>query len=307
MNWVIKAVSGKLLSYLPFHLNIYWYLQKNVIKTVTLTESMIKRHIERGLESISELVKIKKAADLLKAYYYDLGTGSYIIIPLVRYCIGINKQHLTDIRRNLDARIQRSSVEKMQGYLDYINEHNPLGTTIRNIPSFKNDQKLDEYLKKVGMLYDSPFDSRRTAFQNKSIDIISCTSVLQYPTHENLEKILCECYRILKNDGLFFIQVDLCDEFYKPDGNISIYNYLKYSDFVWNKIISSRLLSHNRYRTNDFKDLFKKAGFKIIFEKITPPTKKEFDELQKLKLNSKYRGMDLQDLGIKDMVVILGK
>lgn len=128
------------------------------------------------------------------------------------------------------------------------------------------------------------------------MDLIFTNSVLEHikPVKENIWFMS----KILNNSGYMLHNIDLRDHynFNKP------FLFYKYSDWVWDNLLTKEGLSYtNRLRYDDFVQLFKNMGFKIIYEK----TQKE--NLADTKLCSAFKGKNKKDLEITFLSVLLQK
>ncbi|MCU0822473.1 MAG: class I SAM-dependent methyltransferase [Spirochaetes bacterium] len=78
---------------------------------------------------------------------------------------------------------------------------------------------------------------------------------------KDTEKEFREMARVLRNGGVMFHYISLGDHynFDKP------FTFLKYSDFIWNNLLTKEGYSYtNRLRVDDYLDLCKENGFEIM-------------------------------------------
>ena len=73
--------------------------------------------------------------------------------------------------------------------------------------------------------------------------------------------------RIISDNGLFINRIDYGDHFSYSDNNISVINFLQYSDLEWDKYAGNRYMYMNRLRHDDYLAIFETVGHKIILDK----------------------------------------
>jgi hypothetical protein len=123
---------------------------------------------------------------------------------------------------------------------------------------------------------------------------------------EDIQRILKECYRILKGNGIMSFQIDYQDHYSYFDQNISVYNFLLYSDKSWSRF-SSTLNYQNRLRHRDYMDLFQDAGFEVVVEYRKDGTESDLQAISRLALDRKYRVYSLPELAVRGALVALRK
>jgi len=158
-----------------------------------------------------------------------------------------------------------------------------------------------------GIEYLAPCDARNTHFESNSINFITSTNTLEHIPLQDTQAILKECYRLLKPDGLMSFIIGYRDHYSFFDKSISVYNFLRYSDFIW-KIFNPSLHYQNRLRHKDYLNLIKSAGFTILEEHLSKTTEDDIKEIKKINLaeifKEKYK---LDELILRYSHLILGK
>src|SRR5205823_13839725 len=84
-----------------------------------------------------------------------------------------------------------------------------------------------------GIDYRAPCDAKKTGLPSLSVDYITSTSTLEHIPPEAIRLILRECYRVLRDRGVISLLIDYNDHYTYSDHKISVYNFLRYSDWVW--------------------------------------------------------------------------
>lgn len=131
-------------------------------------------------------------------------------------------------------------------------------------------------------------DVSKTNHNNESLDYIVSNNVLEHIYPKFLNPILNEFFRILKNDGLQSHFIDMSDHFAHNDNSISIYNYLKFSDFQW-KLIDNTVQPQNRLRINDYVKMFENKHSNVRLHRVR---KGDVNQLKKMKLSKIYSNLD---------------
>ncbi len=117
---------------------------------------------------------------------------------------------------------------------------------------------------------------------NQKFDMCISTTVLEHLKISELEEYLENLKTILEPNGLVSSIIDYTDHYSHTDKNISVLNYLSYSDEEWKKYNNSYLFQ-NRLRHQDYKKIIEKKNYKIneiyLGDLIEPPSKisKVFD------------------------------
>jgi len=158
-----------------------------------------------------------------------------------------------------------------------------------------------------GIEYLAPCDARNTHLESNSINFITSTNTLEHIPRQDIQAILKECHRLLKPNGIMSFIIDYQDHYSFFDKNISVYNFLRYSDFTW-KIFNPSLHYQNRLRHKDYQNLIKSAGFTILEEHPNKTTEDDIEKIKKINLakifKEKYK---LDELILQYSHLILGK
>ena len=223
--------------------------------------------------------------------FYEIGAGWDLTNALSFYCFGVDQQVVTDLRRLMRPDLVVRSAELTRSFA------RDDGCT-RDLPrtDAKEPNRLaDELLSKCGISYLAPFDARKTAFLDNSIDCITCTKVFQHVPLDELRSLLVECRRILKSRGVMSALIDYRDNFSYSDPGISIYNFLRYSDEEWARW-NPKLSYQNRLRHSDYFNLFESAGFAILEGSSSLDGPEVVNALQTVPLAKKFLSYPLSDL-----------
>ena len=158
-------------------------------------------------------------------------------------------------------------------------------------PFFINNGEIDgEYIEFINK------DLTLTATKIENVDLIFTNSVLEHI--KAIKENIWVMSTLVNESGYMLHNIDLRDHynFNKP------FLFYKYSDRVWNNLLTKVGISYtNRLRYDDFVQLFKNMGLKIIYEK------KQKENLADAKLCSEFKNKNKEDLQITFWGVILQK
>jgi SAM-dependent methyltransferase len=107
-------------------------------------------------------------------------------------------------------------------------------------------------------------DASRLDLPSGSVDYQVSRSVFEHVPPDDLVRLLRECNRVVRDDGLFINVVDFTDHFSHSDRSISNINFLRFSDKEWRRIAGNRYAYANRLRLDDLLALLEKAGHRQV-------------------------------------------
>jgi SAM-dependent methyltransferase len=281
MNWKYKAFLQQVFSVLPFGEEMNYFFQKKVTKSLPSTLPVFIEKINEAKKHFEVLNKYDYYKNNEDVVFYEFGAGQDLMIPLIFYSLGISKQILTDIRSLARIELINHTIKQFKK-IDLGN------IKIKRTP----DQYLDGKTKKeclsqlkqyYGIEYLAPCDARNTHLESNSINFITSTNTLEHIPPQDIQAILKECYRLLKPGGMMSFIIDYRDHYSFFDKNISVYNFLRYSDFIW-KIFNPSLHYQNRLRHKDYFNLIKSTEFTILEEHLSKITEDDIKKIKKTNL-----------------------
>jgi SAM-dependent methyltransferase len=122
------------------------------------------------------------------------------------------------------------------------------------------------------------YDGQLLPYKDNAFDLIWSHTVyehLRYP-----EVTVAETWRVLKPGGTAVHWIDLRDHFVLKTEDTGVFNMLRYSQKLWEKMTWNRSTYVNRFRFSQWLDLHKKYGFTIVH------TEKEISNAVKSAQNS---------------------
>lgn len=301
-KWVLKAIVQKVISFLPASHRINFWFQKYITKGVALSDSYFEdklKHAHDHLRFQSESERGLKGIATL-----ELGTGWYPVVPISLYLAGAEQVVSIDLSPLMSREALQQTIGKFKAWIQ-------AGKLDHFKPYWKSD-RVEQLLKLD--TDDLSFESLQVAFnfeyrvgdarhledENQSFDLIHSNNVFEHVYPEILHEILVEFKRVLKADGQMSHFIDMSDHFAHLDSSISIYNFLRFSESAWRRIDNS-VQPQNRWRLQDYRDLYQTLNFKITSQELRPG---EPEDLAKLKLASPYKERDPKDLAVSHVHLV---
>ena len=162
-------------------------------------------------------------------------------------------------------------------------------------------------LFEANIVYLEPADAANTGLPDTSVDYHISTTVFEHIPGKDIERILIEAKRILKEDGVAIHFIDLSDHFQHQDGSITTINFLKYSEEEWVKIAGNEFAYCNRLRASDYFALFRKAGFDVCRKEALIDDEARERLKDGFVVDEKFRGYGVDDLCVTQLRVALKK
>ncbi|HXP49419.1 MAG TPA: class I SAM-dependent methyltransferase [Bacteroidia bacterium] len=296
-KWVLKAVVQKGISYLPGGHKINYLFQKYVTKGVNLSDEYFFDRLTHAKEHMENYEKLSPNTPLSTSL--EIGTGWYPVVPISLFLYGAQNIYTIDIsplltKESLKIALTRVINANNDGSLNrYVKVSPERLVELKRVYEGYDKMDFNEILAALKINYVLK-DARNTGFPDKHFDMISSNNTFEHIYPEILEGILKEFKRIIKQGGVMSHSIDLSDHFAHFDKAISVFNFLKYSAAQW-KMIDNSIQPQNRYRVNEYKDLYKKLGIPITMETLV---RGNMEVLKGLDLDEKYSSEPLEDIAV---------
>lgn len=311
MNWKLKALITDLVSRLPSAISTEAYYQ-------------IQRHsggLKKG--TLNPTVKFEMAARMcglirehgrshVARFFLEIGTGRRINLPVALWLCGAEKVLTLDITRLLTEElvkedmqyIKNNQAEIRSSLSSFMDEHRFIELQRLLSASWR----LKDLLKLCNIEYLAPGDATNLKLPSRSVDFQVSVSAFEHIPPDTLEKIINECNRVLKDDGLFINIVDFRDHFYYSDKTISPINFLQFSDEQWKRIAGNKFAYTNRFRIDDVLSLIKTSGQRILAMHCTnDDSVLDLIKNGKLSLHPKFKNKSAEELSTMDSWLISEK
>lgn len=299
-KWILKAIVQKSISYLPNSHSINYWFQKNITKGVFLTDLYF---FDRLGHAKSHLTAFSKFQHRIPEICLELGTGWYPVVPIAYFLSGADKIYSVDISFLTSKNRIKTTLEKFVGnkeISDFVNIIPERWEILQNIFQQIDKLSLEEILTELKIEYLIG-DARKLDLADDSVDLLSSNNTFEHVYPEILEGLLLEFKRILKQkEGVMTHFIDMSDHFAHFDQSINIYNFLQFSEKQW-KWIDNDIQPQNRWRIDDFKELYKQLNIPINEETIR---KGDLTALASVALNEKFAHKKLEDVAVSHCLFV---
>jgi len=304
MNWLAKVVAYKVMSAIPGGAKLYHLSRIKITRSLAPGRLRVEQKANIGMEYFEELEKAGDSRRLLEGSHLDFGSGWHPTIPLLYYSLGCGRQFLFDAAPVLTGRLLDETIAT---FLEIVNDPAwPYRNRIKRLPELQPGRPLAERLQAMGMSYAAPYNGKFPEISG-SIDVVTSTQVLYYIAREQLKTSMESISGCLKNGGYFFGKIHLDDEYAQADRKISRYNHLRYSPWVWENLINSRLMSYNRLKACDYHTLLENAGLRIERFEVEGPASADLEALRKVNVHPYFAHYSQEELGAKHLTFLAAK
>ena len=240
--WKLKSFIFSLID--SFNANAFLYfLQKNVTKRSRITNIEIDETWVRHQSTLIE--------NGCTGFIFEFGAGKSLSQNIFLSNI-INRQLVVDLNPMIDLRL--------------VNQSRSLLSNKVNLRS-RTEIKFLGSLASYGIEYRAPYDASNTDLLDKSLDACISSNTLEHIPKESIVAIFKELHRTLKDTGIVSARIDYSDHYAHTDSNITLLNYLNFSEFEWRKY-NHNCHYQNRLRHNDYRLIFVDCGFEIVSEDL---------------------------------------
>ena len=293
MRWLAKAALQRALGVLPQGERLNYVFQRHVLHSFPVPGGAVRQKFTRAIAHVSAYEEFGPGVPREDATFYEFGAGWDLAIPVAYALLGVGKQVLVDIRPSARLELVNHSLAAYERLRPQIEEE--AGRSLRDPGGPVGS--LAELESRFGIRYLAPCDARDTGLPAGSIDFASSTDTCEHIPGDDLAQIFAESRRLLRPGGAFSCRIDLQDHYSYFDPNLSRYHFLRFSDRAW-ALVNSPLHFQNRLRAPEYMELVRRAGFDVVRETPSGPNEKGREELAKLQLAERFRGMPADELGV---------
>jgi SAM-dependent methyltransferase len=290
----VKAAVQAALSATPGGHRANFTLQSRVFHSLPVSDAKLATRVGYGHQHARAITRLG-AVPFDAAHFFELGAGWDLCMPLVLRSLGAGRQTVVDLRPLARDELVRDMARR----LDALARSGALPTELGVV-----DGSVDAFLRQHAIEYVAPGDARATGLPSASVDYITTTNTLEHIPRPDLARILRECRRVLKDDGVMSHRVDYQDHYSYFDGRLSPYNFLRYEPPRWRRY-NPALHFQNRLRHSDYLVLYEQAGFEMAFEATVDGTPDDEAAIRALPLASCFAGYDMGDLAVRSAAVAL--
>lgn len=291
MKCALKTIIGAV----PCSDKLDYLAQKYLSRSMPPRPKALKKKYGQALRH-HEIYQKYGAVDCGKAVIYEIGCGWHLAMAFGFSTLGYHKIIALDVAEHLKPEVINTTIR-------YISENKlsdiaPCQVDQKNLRDVLRDQYRIELLV--------PCDSSKTGMEDKTVDFIYSHNVFEHIPPALIPKIMDECHRVLRDDGVISLAIDYSDHYISFDKTITPYHFLRYSDNEWKKY-NPPLHYVNRLRHSDFVRMFRQAGFEIVEETVNRP-KDWTDLIEKFPIDSSFReNYTVEELSITSARFVLKK
>ena len=245
MIWALKIISKVIFARLPVpysfwrSMNLFRHGNMDSVEyAVKIFDLHAKRAFPEGLPP--------------KAVILELGPGDSLTSALIGFGSGAATTYLVDVgpfaQKNIS--LYRAAAKKLSERFPLVSQL----TATESFSSFLSDCKAEYLTEGLNSLQKIP---------TNSVDFVWSHSVLEHVRKDELESVLSEIRRILKQGGLASHNIDYQDHLDRSLNN------LRFSEQVWESDLMCRSGFYtNRVPAIQLHQMFKNAGFEILHEEF---------------------------------------
>lgn len=290
MNWRNKIRIFRFLSSVPRGEALYAFAQKKITKSVVLTPGRLRGKVEVALRYWDWLERHADVASI--GTHLDFGAGWHPTVPCTLYSLGADTQHLLDVPSLLDDRAVNDTVTLLRAHFEQNKDQR-----IRRLPETTGSEDWRGLLARHGISYHAPYNAETVEELSGSVDLATSTQALLHIDRESLVECFRQVHTMLKPGGLFLADVHLYDLWRDTDPSLSKYNHLRYDKDDWEKNINTRLMSFNRFKSPDYRQLLEERGFEIAAFDVKGPTEGDLRELGSIPVSEDFSHLSREELG----------
>lgn len=298
-KWMAKAAVQKTISYLPYKTEVNFFFQKYITKGVLLTDDYFELKIIHAADHL-QFFRQYSDGNFQDKTTLELGSGWYPIVPVAMFLSGFETIISLDITnwmnkkrviQTLEKFVEWSTNERLDDFLPIIEDAR--WKQMQEIIQLQDQLSLEEICRLLRLKLMIK-DARNTELPNQSIDYISSNNTYEHIYPLVLKFIIKEFKRILAPDGVMSHFIDLSDHFAHFDKNITIYNFLQYSEKQWQRI-DNDIQPQNRLRWKDYIEMYDAWTISYTEEKVRPGS---LEDLEKVKTSSMFSDYTKEELAI---------
>lgn len=297
-DWRLKAAIQTLLGWLPQSEQLNYLLQRHVTRTLPIGDGELAGQVAKAQRNVDAFRRLHPKP-LSDAHLYEFGVGWDLLMPLVYYCMGVERQTVIDLKPLARVELIRDIAERLA-----------LAARDLGLPRWPvlpdGDRSTNEIAASWGIDYRAPADARDVDLPAGSVEMVTSCDVLEHVPIDDIGAILTECWRILGDDGILRIRIDYQDHYWYFDSTVSPYNFLRFGSRAWRRYNPS-LHYQNRIRHSELLGLIRESGFDLLEDDHPAPTAEELELLDATPLAREFRFMPRDILAIRYANLSLGK
>jgi SAM-dependent methyltransferase len=293
MNWLAKCVAFQVLERMPGGQSFYHFMQRRVTRSTLQTEERLLGKIEQTARYWRWLTANTSPPWLAQASHLDLGAGWLPSVPITFFGLGTPRQYLVDLSPHMTAEAVLDTADKFRRAAPRAS------IPIKRLPpELPRGLSLQSTLEPLGMIYSAPYDQLADELAGK-VGFVTATTMLCHLNRPTLVQVFRSVHRLLQPGGFFLAQHYLRQLFDGLESKTSPFFFLRYSEWFWENIVNSKMMSYNRLRAPDFREALQEAGFEIAGFEVEPGTPEEFALLERARIHPMFRKYSREELAAR--------
>ena len=297
-HWKLKAAIQTILSVTPGGARTNYWFQRWVTRTLPISDVELRSQVAKAQRNLSAYVRVRRLP-LSEIHLYEFGAGWDLLLPLVYWSMGVNRQTVVDIRPLARSALVLDTAKRLNEGAD------EFGLERKLVPPAGRG-RVAELLRTWGIDYQAPGDARSVDLPAGSVDLITSTDVLEHVPLPDIRTILPECRRLLSPDGLMRIRIDYQDHYWYFDDQLSPYHFLRFEPDEWRRY-NPPLHFQNRIRHPEFLHLVAESGMEILEDDHPEPTRSDLNDFDIVELARPFRSLPARDAAIRFANLTLGQ
>lgn len=297
-DWRVKAAVQTVLSAIPAGASLNYLLQRHVTRTLPISDVELVAQVGKAQRNLAALQRHGSVA-VADARLYEFGVGWDLLVPLVHYAMGAERQTVIDIRPLARTDLVRDTADRLTGSAARLG----LPREPMLDPGAGDVRAL---ILPMGIEYRAPADARGVDLPDGSVDLVTSCDVIEHIPISELPAILGECHRLLAVGGVLNVRVDYQDHYWYFDVRRSPYSFLRYGESRWRRF-NPGLHYQSRIRHPQLLEIAHAAGFALAEDQHPAPTDDDLEALAGVPIASEFRRFAAEELAIRFATVTFVK
>ena len=299
LRWLAKAAVQGALSRLPRSARLNLFVKHRLGLTPDLRQLLAEKSSQT-----SKHIEFFRSVDtrrLSEVTVCEIGTGTYPIMPVLLWLLGIRRVLSVDIVRIANERTIRDTLELViESYFSDIVKK--LGVTDKRLAELRDRitsasrGRMSTLLAEMGIELVIA-DLSRDASRLNECDLIISNNVFEHISPGNLQLIVQNTVDSNNRPRLASHEIDLSDHYSHFDSKIGPHNFLKYSHRAWG-FFNNKLAYQNRLRASDYRKIFAASGWSVEAESVDLPA--GFTTIQN-RVHPEFHSYELSDLAVTQL------